>query len=478
MPLVKRSISPVNISLHRIAPSVKRDELECVANGTIANLVRQLSSLSKQAEQIFSEFYHETVKIDHKTSGLIRRVNQVKEKINEYDYSAKEREPTMYHARKPFKSTNLVDQHTFNRQTLPPALLDLYNKCEEPPKLYLLDEFRDDGKLAMKFYSYPEYFFDLWKEQTLKECERLPKKKVLKGDSPHKRVKKPSPELSATNRHGEDFAMPIYDTYKAPKIIESRHRPTQFQSMVSGTTIRHNNLVAFPEEYHAPRALHARDNEPLPPPPSGMSQPYGQFNSIFTPSSQFLDNDSNSRVTPATGKHQSDSPNSLELGMQNFKFEESIQDEDEDNFPSPPPPISMMQCSIVGQVPTAPKIDLVPAAQNNVPMPPPPPPPLPVGGIKVSNSIPSTSFVPKATEESTGGKVHKMVSNEAPRQNLLDEIKAGHKLRKFQKGLLAEQEAAAFEGNNVADILKKRMRHVLGPESDSDSNESENDWSD
>jgi WAS protein family, member 3 len=59
MPLTTRSISPVDLSIHRLPASVQNDELACVANGTLANLIRQLSSLSHHAEQIFTDIHRE-----------------------------------------------------------------------------------------------------------------------------------------------------------------------------------------------------------------------------------------------------------------------------------------------------------------------------------------------------------------------------------------------------------------------------------
>lgn len=85
MPLTKRAVSPVNVSLHRIPGSVQKDELECVANGTLANLVRQLSSISRHAENIFGEIYHEAVKLDHKSNTLAQRVERLTTKVTQLD---------------------------------------------------------------------------------------------------------------------------------------------------------------------------------------------------------------------------------------------------------------------------------------------------------------------------------------------------------------------------------------------------------
>ena len=70
--------------------------------------------------------------------------------------------------RKAYRSNNIIDQHTLDRSTLPPALAELYERCDSPPKLHLLDPYREDSKPALKYYTDPEYFFDLWKEEMLK----------------------------------------------------------------------------------------------------------------------------------------------------------------------------------------------------------------------------------------------------------------------------------------------------------------------
>jgi hypothetical protein len=70
--------------------------------------------------------------------------------------------------RKPYQTANDIDQHSLSRQTLPAAMMELYNQCDAPPRLRDLDQFREDGKSALKFYTDPGYFFELWKEQILK----------------------------------------------------------------------------------------------------------------------------------------------------------------------------------------------------------------------------------------------------------------------------------------------------------------------
>lgn len=76
------------------------------------------------------------------------------------------------HLRKAFKSTNIIDQHSLDRQTLPNTLQELYQKCDSPPDLNQLNPYRDDPKNALCYYTDPSYFFDLWKEEMLKDMGR------------------------------------------------------------------------------------------------------------------------------------------------------------------------------------------------------------------------------------------------------------------------------------------------------------------
>ncbi len=92
MPLKKREVSPVEVSRHRLPQNIRNNELECVSNGTLSNLVRQMSSLSRHAEDIFGELYHEAVKLEHKTNTLLSRVDRLAKKVTQLDSNVEEGE--------------------------------------------------------------------------------------------------------------------------------------------------------------------------------------------------------------------------------------------------------------------------------------------------------------------------------------------------------------------------------------------------
>lgn len=56
---------------------------------------------------------------------------------------------------------------------MPTAMLETYKQCDKPPPLDKLNCYREDGKDGLKFYTDPNYFFDLWRQEMLKDTERM-----------------------------------------------------------------------------------------------------------------------------------------------------------------------------------------------------------------------------------------------------------------------------------------------------------------
>ncbi|KRX91167.1 Wiskott-Aldrich syndrome protein family member 3, partial [Trichinella pseudospiralis] len=167
MPLTKREVSPVLLCRHRLPSGVREKELQCIANGTLANLIRQLGSLSSHAEDLFAELSKDLIKIEHRTNLLQTRLDSLGQKVTDLDSGIDETSIRSFYLRKPFKSQPLIDQQSLSRHTMPTAMGARYQRCCPPPRLDKLDCFRDDGKSAMKFYTDPDYFFELWR------CEML-----------------------------------------------------------------------------------------------------------------------------------------------------------------------------------------------------------------------------------------------------------------------------------------------------------------
>ena len=83
MPFYVRHISPFHLSDGRPQCEVE-DEREVVANTTLTNVLRQLSSLVLSAEDIFEELHDSFVSISDRTQTLQSRVEAVRGKVEEF----------------------------------------------------------------------------------------------------------------------------------------------------------------------------------------------------------------------------------------------------------------------------------------------------------------------------------------------------------------------------------------------------------
>ena len=58
--------------------------------------------------------------------------------------------------------------------------MKMHNACAKPPALNLLTPYRDDGKIALNFYTDPDYYVRQWIEDMNKQAKELKKEKKKK----------------------------------------------------------------------------------------------------------------------------------------------------------------------------------------------------------------------------------------------------------------------------------------------------------
>ncbi|KAE9556308.1 hypothetical protein FO519_000491 [Halicephalobus sp. NKZ332] len=482
MPLTTRSVSPTSISVGRLPPGLQTNELECVANGTLANLVRQMSSLSRHAHHIFSEIHQQILECDKRIEKVHERNLRLQDKIDQPNYNNSA--PVSLEGdqlRKAYRSNNIIDQHTLDRSTFPPALAELYERCDSPPKLHLLDPFREDAKPALKYYTDPDYFFDLWKEEMLKtnSNDKIKTTRSQPGSadrgSPIRRRK------AKTSTNG----------------IRQPVAPVQSNVVLGHYTTRNQangDFMHFPSEYQAPQFLrnNARNIDDNLPPPPGMSLHSVSHGQPSRPTQMVPESQ---KSAPLATTELSNSFNGLSMsnGQGGLDFDE------DDDLPPPPPPLSdhtnmmpgLISPSTSTSTPTgsaplfAPQLTLVEPPQNgsnlppppmvssSAPPPPPPPPPPPLSSMTAStiqaNAVPS--FAGQASSNETGSK-----PVNSTRSNLLQEIQMGIQLKKVQYQKEKEEEKKALQSNSVAAILKQRMERILGRDSDQEDEEDDGEW--
>lgn len=184
MPLPKRVVEPVDIARGTIPDDFPLpSELEAVTNGTLANTVRQLSSLSRHAEDLFGELARDAQQLYDRSNLLQARIDRLAIKVTQLDSTVEEVSLQDIHMRKAFKSAIVFDQQIFSRATMPTAMLETYQSCDKPPPLDKLNCYREDGKDGLKFYTDPNYFFELWRQEMLKDTERMMHDR---GKKPHR----------------------------------------------------------------------------------------------------------------------------------------------------------------------------------------------------------------------------------------------------------------------------------------------------
>lgn len=283
MPLEQRVVQPIHVSRGTLPLNEKTgqlainipNELECVTNGTLANIVRQLSTLSKQADDIFSGIMHEATRLMNKTSDLHGRVGRLASKVTSLDSTVEEVSLHDIHLRKPFKSSVVFDQQVVSRDTMSAAMLELYDACDAPPPLSKLNPYREDGKDGLKFYTDPDYFFDLWRQEMLRDTERDVRERS------GKKISNRPPGKSPVGPDGKKVKK-----VRAPANTRERYREiAAAKDIIIGSSSNNNQygdaMQLFQQQNtlsHDQSAIQARNNsitgsglQPAPPPPTGVS---------------------------------------------------------------------------------------------------------------------------------------------------------------------------------------------------------------
>lgn len=80
MPLIKRLVEPVHIS-RAVVPTQINNELEFVGNSALANIMRQLGTLSAHADDLFAELHRDAASLLYRVGQLTERVERVQARI-------------------------------------------------------------------------------------------------------------------------------------------------------------------------------------------------------------------------------------------------------------------------------------------------------------------------------------------------------------------------------------------------------------
>ncbi|NWU53830.1 WASF3 protein, partial [Rhinoptilus africanus] len=502
MPLVKRNIEPRHLCRGALPEGIT-SELECVTNSTLAAIIRQLSSLSKHAEDIFGELFNEANSFYIRANSLQDRIDRLAVKVTQLDSTVEEVSLQDINMKKAFKSSTIQDQQVVSKNSIPNPVADIYNQSDKPPPLNILSPYRDDKKDGLKFYTDPSYFFDLWKEKMLQDTED--KRKEKRRQKEQKRIDGTTREVKkvrkARNRR-QEWNMMAYDKELRPdnRLSQSVYHGASSEGSLSPDTRSHasdvtdysypatpnhslHQQIAMPtygtgdgpqymaasqsheHEYRPPSTTvrHATLNRPQQPPPPPPQPSEGQHSSVPVVPAEY-------GMLPAqmvdyynpTGPPPPPPPPMIPSAQ--TAFVSPLQ------LPVPPSHSGLVTGSTYAATHPPPSSGLVVTAPPP-PGPPPPPPGPPAAGSSLSSS---PMHAPPAAEAKRHEPAQPPISD--ARSDLLAAIRMGIQLKKVQEQ--REQEAKREPvGNDVATILSRRIA-VEYSDSDDDSEFDENDWSD
>ncbi|XP_045897048.1 wiskott-Aldrich syndrome protein family member 3-like isoform X2 [Micropterus dolomieu] len=424
----------------------------------------------KHAENVFGELFNEANNFYGRANSLQDRIDRLAVKVTQLDSSVEEVSLHDINMRKAFKSCTVQDQQVLSKGSTPNSVAEMRNSSDRPPPLSTLTAYREDSTDAMKFYSDPSYFFDLWKEKMLQDTEDKRKerrrqreqKRSVESSTLQREVKK---VRKARNRRQEWNRM-AFDKELRP---DHRHPQTLCRGASSEGSLSPDGRPDLPDYPVPPVPAHSACNH-------AKSHDYVPGNAHPSPpvEHEYHSIDVNyKRVTYATAEpHAADRING------------SIRPPaDYNSVPSPPapgPPIPSAQTAF-----GFPHGTLPPTAHNGVlhvgpgyPLPPVPPPgprmvPPPPG--PPPPPLPPPAAPSHIAGHSVGSRAQTKPVRDA-RSDLLSAIRIGIQLKKVQEQQEQQNERQPV-GNDVATILSRRIA-VEYSDSDDDSELDENEWSD
>ncbi|XP_036422469.1 wiskott-Aldrich syndrome protein family member 2-like [Colossoma macropomum] len=489
MPLVMRNIEPRHLCRQTLPTAVK-SELECVTNFTLANIIRQLGSLSKFAEDVFGELFEQASSFAERVNTLGERVDKLQVKVTQLDPKEEEVSLQAITTRKAFRSNLIQDQQLFTRPSLPQPVKDTYTTCNQPPPLSILSVYRDDGKEALKFYTDPSYFFDLWKEQMLQDT-----KDIMKEKRKHRKEKRENPNRGNLNprkiktrkeewerrKMGEEFVVPKTDAGRPSEMYNGSIGSGDDMGLMDSEGTLDQSTASYSYDPGSPLPPPSDDDGFLPPPPPDMTYNEGQSGTSPQKRSSLL---SPTHPPPAPPVMASSPPGRPTVAPPVAPpppppVGTVISPPPPVGFDSPPspPPFSSGSPSIPPPPPIVSGVPAPPPPPAGGGPPPPPPPPPPPG--------PPPCFAPNAPAAPpppSGGAPASSAPKAQPapvsdgRSDLLAAIRQGFNLRKVEEQ--REQEKRDVVGNDVAAILSRRIAVECSDSEDDSSEFDDEEWSD
>lgn len=538
MPLQQRVIEPVNVSRSTlplppgdIKPLIKSiaaatgqglaaeaaaganlnivNELECVTNGTLANLIRQLSSLSRQAEELLTGVFDDASKILNRTVVLQRRMDALAIKVEALDQpndvSITLRDPNNQH--ETFSSDMSCDQQVLSKQQMPSSIAELYQTCDKPPPLNKLDPYRDDGKDGLKFYTDPTYFFELWKKDMMEETLKAP---LQQQQHRHQQVPKHNQATRSLQQQQQQQQKRLSQHHPQQQMQQQQYQANKARQQVVSINGSYTSSTTYVSSVESNQDIYGHNNN------NSINQI--QRNSVDVERSaenmaRYLQQTTlNDDHTPIYQQHQAQAqqqaghyqshqqhqPQPQQQQQYELLQKQHQHQQSQQSQPAQSANISIQQQyqqtpyvsnnnnnhmhMLATPPPPPPALSPLPAPTSPPPPPPPPAPPAPPAPPPAVTQPPPVLQPPTAAElQQKQQQLRKTVPVQRdPRSDLLAAIKQGITLRRVEDSKRrVEAEKQQSMGNDVASILARRVAMQVSDSDDNgDDDEEDNDWDD
>ncbi|KAJ4750132.1 SCAR family protein [Rhynchospora pubera] len=213
--------------------AVKREEPKAVLDGVavagLVGILRQLGDLSEFAADIFHDLHEQIIATSARGRKVTTRVKNIESALPSLEKAIRGQTSHIHlayipgcewHARMRTEKSHLLSSD------LPRFMMDSYEECRDPPRLYLLDKFDNGGPGAsLKRYSDPTFFEKAWDMLTkVKNAENGHKEKKY-----HK-VKRKGSRTRNGDLHNAPNTSQLRNGAFPEMLIASQHNSQRFAS--------------------------------------------------------------------------------------------------------------------------------------------------------------------------------------------------------------------------------------------------------
>ncbi|KAJ3693883.1 hypothetical protein LUZ60_009363 [Juncus effusus] len=210
-------------------PAVKREEpkpvLDGVAVAGLVGILRQLGDMAEFAADIFHDLHEEVIATSARGRRVLTRVRNIEAALPSIEKAVKGQTSHIHLAYVPgidFHAHVRIERSHLLSTDLPRFMMDSYEECRDPPRLYLLDKFDSGGSgVCLKRYSDPTFFHKAWDM-----LSKVQKAENAQRDKKYNKIKRNHGRNNGAMQHSS----PMSHIRNGSDLLISSQRSSRFRS--------------------------------------------------------------------------------------------------------------------------------------------------------------------------------------------------------------------------------------------------------